>query len=194
MASFLGLDWAAWIQALSGVAAFLLAPASAQLLWTRFRYRFQAVLIPAMSQPNGRSNSWLITIINKTNTMRPFNAIIYPERSGNSILYADVVTVNDGGMVLTSAILDNGSLSIDIARIAPGRLLSATVSFLEADTPKLHTPSANISSKIKLTANSFTSSRSLYLAIGQQRLMVLLIYFILATVILVVRLLYMAAL
>lgn len=181
-------DWSDWIRTITAVAAFLFAPAGLQALWTRLRHRFTAICYPATASLSKGSHEWQIELRNRSSTMRPFKVDIYPKQKRNRISSFKIITENDGGMLVDSAVLAHGCLVVDVVRIAPGRRLSIKLVFDTADVPRFHATTNSITSSIGSPDRyaGIPSSRSL--EVGRKRVLALCASFVSGFVVLFVSL------
>ncbi|MEH3045527.1 hypothetical protein [Sphingomonas adhaesiva] len=139
---------------------------------------------------HGSSNTWQIEILNRSfSKIHSFAAIVIPRRPGINIVFATIQGSNDGGFYMKEAKLSDGAFSFDIERIGPRRrkhfLVRAT------GTTELLAQGTNIATRNRRSYKAGTASPSDILITSHLRLMILMLYFVLGTLVVIGRLLYL---
>lgn len=182
------IDWAGWAQAATGVIALLAVPTSIKTIWTRLRYRFEAVCIPDVLDGSGGGTHWTISIKNRSMAMRPLDVLIYPKRPRNLVAFASVDTPNDGGILVSKSDSSSGSLEIRAERIARDRTIDIRVVFNAPDIPELHSSVHNLTTSINFNNQHGRIIRNGHIATGHTRLMMLMLQFAAVTAFIIIRL------
>jgi hypothetical protein len=190
------ISWPDAVQAIAAALALLISPSAVSWLWNRLVIRIHSFCV-LTGQTFGQSLSpdWGVGFVASRKILRPVSIFIHGYQP-DSVVEAAYISKGYGrGTDCALTVENNGDACLIVSRMPANSVILIAIKFSNADSPKLYADEALVPLNYyrpHLVERHFGICMLLpRIAIMHQRLMLLLVQFVMVTSLLIARLLWL---